>query len=104
MGIFALFILNNPISHHVVQAYSNALHLPVFVLNVATRHQLPSYPFEIHMSPSYMPAITELINFYRWRRIFYIFDSDDGKLIILYLFPRIFASVIWFYGHAWASP
>ncbi|XP_014780672.1 glutamate receptor 2 isoform X2 [Octopus bimaculoides] len=86
MGIFALFILNNPISHHVVQAYSNALHLPVFVLNVATRHQLPSYPFEIHMSPSYMPAITELINFYRWRRIFYIFDSDDGLIHLQHIY------------------
>lgn len=79
-GIFALFILNNPVSHHVVQAYSNALHLPVFVVNVATRHQLPSYPFEINMSPSFVPAITELIHFFRWRRIYYIFDSDDGLI------------------------
>jgi len=37
----------------------------------------PSYG--IYMRPSYLPAISDLIRFYKWKSIIYLYDSDDGK-------------------------
>ena len=31
------------------------------------------------MRPSYLPAISDLIRFYKWKSIIYLYDSDDGK-------------------------
>jgi hypothetical protein len=37
-----------------------------------------SLGFSVFMTPKYLQAITDLIHFYRWKSIFYIYDSDDG--------------------------
>src|SRR6185437_13689455 len=43
-----------------------------------TSHVRPS-TYGISMRPRYLPAIIDVIKFYSWRGIIYLYDSYDGK-------------------------
>ena len=39
--------------------------------------------FILRMRPSYELAIRDIIQYYKWERVFYIYDSPEGKLFLL---------------------
>ena len=39
--------------------------------------------FQLRMRPSYTKAMIELIKYYKWKEIHYIYDSDEGRCFCL---------------------
>lgn len=35
--------------------------------------------YSVFMTPRYLTAVTDVIHFYGWKSIIYLYDSDDGK-------------------------
>ena len=35
--------------------------------------------YAVSMRPRYLPAIVDVIKFYGWKEIIYLYDSDDGN-------------------------
>lgn len=53
--------------------------------------------FAISMRPDYHQAIIDTISFYGWKKIIYLYDSHDGKWLLLLspalkysIFPLVF--------------
>jgi hypothetical protein len=57
-----------------------------------TSHFRPA-AFGVSLRPRYLPAIIDVILFYGWRGIIYLYDSDDGmdsfSSFVLFLLSRI---------------
>ena len=66
--------------------------MPMFQLSLTRENLYDVDSYVISMSPSFIEPVIDFIIFFQWDRIFYLFDSDDGKYF-LYLRPKIiFAS------------
>lgn len=46
-----------------------------------TSHFRPA-SYGISMRPKYLPAIIDVIKFYGWKGIIYLYDSDEGQFLI----------------------
>ncbi|ESO90628.1 hypothetical protein LOTGIDRAFT_123068, partial [Lottia gigantea] len=77
-GVFLLFGTSLPKTFNTIQSYSHALKVPYVVVTPNRNDQRDGYRYEISMSPSYIEVIIDLIKWFGWGKIYYLFDSDDG--------------------------
>ncbi|XP_064610198.1 glutamate receptor-like isoform X2 [Liolophura sinensis] len=87
-GVFSLFGVTKSGSVNAAQSISQALHMPFITPSLARGTADDLYQYEINMYPSYIEAIVDIINYYKWGKVYYVYDSDDGlaRLIKLYEF------------------
>ncbi|OWF38062.1 Glutamate receptor 4 [Mizuhopecten yessoensis] len=75
--VFALVCMSNIHSYEVIQAYSQALEVPVIVPSSPKSYNTDRFNYEIKMNPSIVPAMAEYIRNGGWTKVFYLFNSDD---------------------------
>lgn len=79
-GIFALFGVTNVTSLSTVKSYCNTFHMP-YVTPSAPVNDSDEPGFLLKMRPSYDRAMIDIIKHHRWTRIYYIYDTQEGKLV-----------------------
>ena len=78
-GVFLLLGSSSPKSFNVIQSYSHALHVPYVTFTSNRNLGEDGYDFDFSVSPAYIDAIIDIIKFFNWDKIYYLFDSDDGE-------------------------
>ena len=53
--------------------------MPMFQLSLTRENLYDVDSYVISMCPSFIEPVIDFIIFFQWDRIFYLFDSDDGK-------------------------
>ena len=64
----------------IIQSYSRALTIPFFLPTLTRESTLDRENYIISMCPTFINAVIDFIRRLQWDRIFYLFDTDDGKL------------------------
>lgn len=82
-GVFAVFGMKNISSLNVVQSLTRKFHMPYLSPSLSKVSAEDGSEFELHMKPSYTDAMIHLIMSYGWTSIYYIYDSDTGRIIIM---------------------
>ncbi|XP_069128791.1 glutamate receptor 4-like [Argopecten irradians] len=88
--VFALVCMSNIHSYDVIQAYSQALEVPVIVPSSPKSYHKDKFTYEIKMNPSIVPAMAEYIRNGGWTKVFYLFNSDDDMWRLQHLY-RLFS-------------
>lgn len=66
-------------SYDVLEAYSQAMHIPIILYNGVRKPPKTNYTYLLHIVPSYMNAIVDYLKFYKWKIVFYLHDKNDRK-------------------------
>nr|XP_042902896.1 glutamate receptor 1-like [Parasteatoda tepidariorum] len=79
-GIFALIAPTSDPSYDTFAAYSNTFQMP-FVSPAFPQQTSSDRPANIGVSlrPKYLRAVVDIINFYKWKTIIYLYDSDNDR-------------------------
>lgn len=77
-GVFLFLGSSSSRTYNIIQSYSQALHVPYVLYTQTTNHNRGGHSYDIGLSPNYMTAIIDVIKFFKWRKIYYVFDSDDA--------------------------
>ena len=83
-GIFNLFGVMNRSSFDTVHSYSQTFHMPYVTPSPPVNSSFQKTNYILHMRPLYDSAMLDVIRFYRWPKIYYIYDTDEGEHFILY--------------------
>ncbi|XP_041357415.1 glutamate receptor 2-like [Gigantopelta aegis] len=78
IGVFVLFGGSTSLSYNTIQSYSQALNVPYVIYSTSRNAPADGYTFDITLSPSYIEAIIDIIKYFSWKKVYYLFDSDDG--------------------------
>ena len=82
-GVFALIGFANTSSLPTIQSYANTFHMPFVTPSALTNHteidQHPKRSYILHMRPLYDLAIVDIIRYYKWDKVYYMYDSNLGK-------------------------
>ncbi|KAH9514033.1 hypothetical protein Btru_032058 [Bulinus truncatus] len=92
-GVFLLLGSSSSRSYNIIQSYSHALHVPYVVYSPTTNHEADGYDYDVTVSPSYVRALVDIIRFFNWEKVYYVFDSDNAlwelqRLHDAFSFPR----------------
>jgi hypothetical protein len=61
----------------VFNSFGRTLELPFIVATGPRIHQHED-EYSVFMTPSYIPAIVDYILYHQWKRVHYMYDSDEG--------------------------
>ncbi|XP_054165470.1 glutamate receptor 1-like [Oppia nitens] len=76
-------------SYETLVSYSNTFQMPFIHPGFSqTSHFRPAL-YGISLRPRYLPAIIDVIKYYGWRGIIYLYDSDEGLLKLQHLFSLV---------------
>ncbi|RWS08375.1 glutamate receptor 1-like protein, partial [Dinothrombium tinctorium] len=78
-GIFTLVAPLMGPSYETIVSYSNTFAMPFIHPGFSQTSNIRPANYSISMKPRYLPAIIDVIKFYEWKGIIYLYDSDDGK-------------------------
>ena len=82
-GIFALFGVTNTSSLRTSESLTSTFNMPYVTPSSPVNHSYEPSGFLLRMRPSYENAITDIVEHYKWGRVFYIYDSPEGKSLRL---------------------
>ena len=68
-------------TYALMESYSRALKLPFLVPTMTRESVGPRSHYIVSMCPSFIDAVIDIIQHFQWNKIFYLFDTDDGKTI-----------------------
>ncbi|KAL8574342.1 hypothetical protein ACOMHN_059138 [Nucella lapillus] len=71
-----------------IQSYTNTFKVPFVTFSMA-QNTTSNNSFQIYMRPIYVQAIVDLIFYYGWNKVFYIYDSDEGLIRLQQLFQAV---------------
>ena len=111
-GIFALFGFSNETTRAAVDAFTRTFHMPYVTASAPVNDSLTGHAdaststaaahrsatrdgFTIYLRPLFDRAMLDLIRHYRWRNISYIYDSNDGKLILTVFFQYVLLLIVY---------
>ncbi|KAL8603429.1 hypothetical protein ACOMHN_053096 [Nucella lapillus] len=77
-GVFLMLGASSAQSFNVIQSYSQALHVPYVTYSANRNRRADGYDFDFSVSPNYIDAVIDVIKFFDWKKMYYLFDSDDG--------------------------
>ncbi|XP_066250045.1 glutamate receptor 1-like isoform X2 [Euwallacea similis] len=82
-GVYSMVGAVSPDSFDTLHSYSNTFQMPFVTPWFPEKVLAPSsgfLDFAISMRPEYHQAIIDTVKYYGWRRIIYLYDSNDGLL------------------------
>lgn len=88
-GVFSLFGVTKSGSVNAAQSISQALHMPFITPSLARGTADDEYQYEINMYPSYIEAIIDIINYHKWGKVYYVYDSDDGEFLCIVEYKNV---------------
>ena len=78
-GMFVLFGTHDMRTVNTVRSYTNTFHMPYVTPSMPVNDTGQNNGYMLYMRPFYTQAIIDIIKHYRWTKVFYLFDSEDGK-------------------------
>jgi len=83
-GVFALFGVTPPTTQRSIESFASSFNMPYVSPSVPTTswtaRQNVSTAFTLYLRPTYHKAVIRLVQAYRWSKIYYIYDDNDGTL------------------------
>ncbi|CAG0892960.1 unnamed protein product [Cyprideis torosa] len=79
-GIYAMIPAVNPDSFDTFHSYSNTFQVPLITPSFPEKIVSPSsrrMDFSLNVRPQYHAAILDVVQYYGWSKIIFIYDSDD---------------------------
>ncbi|XP_041357984.1 glutamate receptor-like [Gigantopelta aegis] len=87
-NVIAIFGVSNASSLATIQSYSNTFQVPFITFSMAQNTSSNS-SFQIYMRPLYVNAIIDIIEYYLWAKVYYIYDTDEGLIRLQQLFQSV---------------
>ncbi|KAL5011711.1 hypothetical protein ScPMuIL_010262 [Solemya velum] len=84
--VFAIFGVSHSVTYNVLQSYSQSLQIPWITANPARSSAFEQYSFQLSLCPTFVDAVADFIKYFQWKKIYYLFDSDDGLWRLQHLF------------------
>ena len=92
-GIYALVGTVDPESLEILHSFANAYEMPLVTPfipeSIYHSKDLANQQYTIEIRPDYHDALTDLITYYGWKRIIYIYSDFDGLLRLQRIFRNI---------------
>lgn len=66
-------------SFETVASISNTFHMPFVTSQFPEVARSRPALFGIAVKPSYLRAVMDIINYYQWPYVIYMYNSDDGE-------------------------
>ncbi|KAK3786767.1 hypothetical protein RRG08_000972 [Elysia crispata] len=88
-GIFALYGSTSHQSYATCQAYSNKFHIPYITPSFVGVYPATEHPQMIFAKPGYVDAIADLIKYFGWRRLDYVYDNHEGLLRVQNIYDKL---------------
>lgn len=83
-GIFTLVAPTGEASYDTLASYSNTFQVPfVSPAFPELSTDRPAY-YGLSLRPRYLRAILDIIKYYNWKTIYYLYDTDGGNIFLLY--------------------
>ena len=84
-GVFALFGVTLPSTQRSIESFASSFNMPYVTPSAPTpswtaRHNA-STAFTLYLRPTYHQAVIDVVRRYRWTKIYYIYDDNDGKCV-----------------------
>ncbi|RWS09207.1 glutamate receptor 1-like protein [Dinothrombium tinctorium] len=89
-GIFALITSVIDPVYDTVISFSNTFKLPFIHLGFSPKNYFRAMAYGITMKPRYLPAVIDVMKFYAWKQVIYLYDSDDGLIKLQHLFTLVY--------------
>ncbi|XP_052245576.1 glutamate receptor 2-like [Dreissena polymorpha] len=77
-GVFLFFGVKDTKSLDIVQSFTRTFHMPYLSPSTSVWTEKSAAGFEVHMKPDYTFAIIDMILYFGWTKIHYVYDSDEG--------------------------
>lgn len=77
--VYTIIGAANVTSYDVLEAYSQAMHVPIILYNGVRKASRPNYKYLLHIVPSYINAVVDYLKYYKWKTVFYLHDERDRK-------------------------
>ena len=78
-GVFVLFGTHDMDTIKPFRSYTNTFHVPYVTTSMPVNVTGQNNGYMFYMRPLYAQAIIDIVKYYRWTKVFYLFDSDEGK-------------------------
>ncbi|XP_034232443.1 glutamate receptor 1 isoform X2 [Thrips palmi] len=91
-GVFAMLGAVSPDSFDTLHSYSNIFQMPFVTPWFPEKVLTPSsgsLDYAISMRPEYHQAIIDVVKFYGWKHIIYMYDSHDGLLRLQQIYQSL---------------
>jgi len=84
-GVFALFGVTLPSTQRSIESFASSFNMPYVTPSAPTpswtaRHNA-STAFTLYLRPTYHQAVIDVVRRYRWTKIYYIYDDNDGTYV-----------------------
>ncbi|KAK7495312.1 hypothetical protein BaRGS_00013494 [Batillaria attramentaria] len=87
-GDLAIFGVSNASSMPTIQSYTNTFKVPFVTFSMA-QNTSSNTSYQIYMRPIYVNALVDLIFYYGWSKLYYIYESDEGLIRLQQLFQAV---------------
>ena len=77
--MFALFGVTNTSSLRTTESLTSTFNMPYVTPSSPVNHTYDPSGFLLRMRPSFELAIRDIIRYYKWDRVFYVYDSPEGE-------------------------
>ncbi|XP_046373503.1 glutamate receptor-like [Haliotis rufescens] len=88
-GVFAFYGKTSMSSFSIIQSFSNTFHMPYISFSLSGTTDNQPKPYVIFVKPSYVDAMADLIEAFRWTQLDYLYDSDDGLMRVQNLHAKL---------------
>lgn len=78
-GIMAMVSPTVNQSYETIASISNTFHMPFVTTEFPELAQSRPALFGVAIKPSYLRAVMDIVTYYRWPYIIYMYSTDDGK-------------------------
>lgn len=79
-GVFLFFGVKDMKSLDIAQSITKTFHMPYLSPSTSMWTPKSENGFEVHMKPDFSYAIVDMILYFEWTKIHYVYDSDEGNL------------------------
>lgn len=79
-GIMAMMSPTVNQSFETVASISNTFHMPFVTSEFPEVARSRPALFGLAVKPSYLRAVMDIINYYQWPYVIYMYNSNDGRL------------------------
>lgn len=67
------------VSNDIVQSYTQTFHMPYVSASLSDVEARNGQGYQLHMKPSHIKALVDLIRHFGWKNFHYVYDSEEGN-------------------------
>lgn len=77
-GVYAFLGISRSCALETMQSYVENFKIPFISLSMPQESKSP-HPFQLFMRPSYIDGLLDIIQYYKWNRMIYVYYKKAGK-------------------------